>query len=274
MEDLNKNQLILLTLLISFVTSIGTGIITVSLLQEAPPNITQTINRVVEKTIETVVSDSGSAQKTKEVTTVVVKEEDLVIDAIEKNSKSVVRIKDNAIADGVNQFYGIGFLVNKDGTIVSARRDTFNQGSTYTATFSDGTSFSLRPNGVNVTNEIVFFSMIKDPNVSLPSEPVKFTNSEPKLGQTVIVIEGLDKNIISIGRISSYIYPNPDLPAEGQVPTHFTTDIISKSTTVGGPAVNLAGEVVGIRIPTAEGSSANFVSPSILKEAVTQHFAE
>ena len=36
MEHLNKQQLILLTLLISFVTSIATGIVTVSLMDQAP----------------------------------------------------------------------------------------------------------------------------------------------------------------------------------------------------------------------------------------------
>ena len=43
-DDLNKNQIILLTLLISFVTSIATGIITTSLLQEAPVEVTRNIN--------------------------------------------------------------------------------------------------------------------------------------------------------------------------------------------------------------------------------------
>jgi hypothetical protein len=61
-KDLNKSQLILLALLISFVTSIASAIATVSLLEQAPAPVTQTINRVVKNTIERVVQ-SDSAKK-------------------------------------------------------------------------------------------------------------------------------------------------------------------------------------------------------------------
>jgi len=53
-EDLNKTQLLLLTLLVNFVTSIATGVLTVSLLDETSPTVTQTVNRIVERTVDTV----------------------------------------------------------------------------------------------------------------------------------------------------------------------------------------------------------------------------
>lgn len=53
-KDLNKQQLILLTLLITFVVSIATGIITVSLMQQMPKSVPQTINNVIQRTIEKV----------------------------------------------------------------------------------------------------------------------------------------------------------------------------------------------------------------------------
>lgn len=53
-KDLNKTQLILLTLLITFVVSIATGIVTVSLMNQMPKRATQTINNVIQRTIEKV----------------------------------------------------------------------------------------------------------------------------------------------------------------------------------------------------------------------------
>ena len=92
MEDLTKHQLILIVLLITFVTSIATGIITFTLLnKEAPVEVTQQINRVVEKTIERVVTEPGKPDKV--VTTVVVNEEDRVLESISKNEKSIVRLE-------------------------------------------------------------------------------------------------------------------------------------------------------------------------------------
>ena len=54
LKELNKTQLVLLTLLITFVVSIATAIVTVSLMKQMPKDIPQTINNVIERTIEKV----------------------------------------------------------------------------------------------------------------------------------------------------------------------------------------------------------------------------
>lgn len=58
-EELSKSQLILLTILVNFVTSVATGILTVSLLDHVPAVVTQTVNRIVDHTIETVAAPAA-----------------------------------------------------------------------------------------------------------------------------------------------------------------------------------------------------------------------
>lgn len=269
MEELNKTQLILLTLLVSFVTSIGTGIITVSLLQEAPPGVTQTINRVVEKTIERVVPADGGGTQTVKETTVVVKEEDLVIDAINKNAKAIVRIRDNALVDGVAPFYGIGFLVSANGFVIADFSQNLNNSSTYTATLSDGSTFQMKPANVDQSHGIVFFQVIKDPSKPFSVSPVNLATKDVQLGQTVIGIEGEKDNLVSIGRVASFEYAG-----EGSKKTvsAIDTDIKSKTKVYGGPLVNLNGEVIGMRVsglsPSVSGET--YISLAVLKDEIAQ----
>lgn len=53
-EDLSKSQLLLLTILVNFVVSIATGVLTVSMLDQTPTTVTQTVNKIVDHTIETI----------------------------------------------------------------------------------------------------------------------------------------------------------------------------------------------------------------------------
>lgn len=53
-KDLTKTQLLMLAVLLSFVTSIATGITTVTLMQQAPTSVTVPINRIVRETVEKV----------------------------------------------------------------------------------------------------------------------------------------------------------------------------------------------------------------------------
>ena len=68
-KELDKKQLILLTLLITFVVSIATGIVTVSLMNQMPKSVPQTINNVIQRTIEKVTTVQVPAPATKEKVT-------------------------------------------------------------------------------------------------------------------------------------------------------------------------------------------------------------
>ncbi len=261
MEDLNKNQIVLLTLLISFVTSIATGIMTTSLLQEAPLEVTRNINRIVEKTIETVVPAGLTGQK--EVTTVVVKEEDMIVDSINKNIKSIVRIKEKD-STGAVSLYSIGLVVSKDGLIATDRR-TLAIGNTYSAVMSDGTEFILNGLGENKTTNFMLLKAVMPEKTTYSFVPVVLADKDPKLGQTIIGLGGDVSNTVSVGRVSSLLMKDATV---GTTTTKYLgtidTDVSSKDLVDGSPAFNLSGDVIGIKLSLD--TTKSFTPVSILKK--------
>ena len=129
-KDLNKPQLILLAVLLSFVTSIATGITTVTLMQQAPASFTVPVNRVIKQTIEKIQQVEGKTT----VQTVIVKEEDLVVDAIAKNQSVVFSVSKEALdADGktIEVSAGKGFAISTDGVVVADGGLAFDKGVYY-----------------------------------------------------------------------------------------------------------------------------------------------
>lgn len=122
-EDLNKTQLILLTILISFVTSIATGIITTSLLSQAPVNVTQTINRVVERTIETVAPNATAKY-------ILSADDKKLLEAVNRAISVSVEIREKGSATTTPGILGI--IVSEDGLIVASAKGIVST-STYEA---------------------------------------------------------------------------------------------------------------------------------------------
>jgi len=124
-EHLTKHQIVLLAFLVGFVTSIATGIVTVSLMDQAPPSVTRTINQIVERTVEKVVpavvpASQGAAAATTVIkeTTVVVKNDDLVAQSISSVQKGIVRIislNDRSV------LVARGVVVDANGIVLSDR---------------------------------------------------------------------------------------------------------------------------------------------------------
>ena len=121
-EDLNKTQLILLTILITFITSIATGIITNALLAEAPVNVTQTINRVVERTIETVVPNTNTTAKY-----ILSADDKKLLEAVNKAISVSVEIREKGSATSTPGI--IGIIVSEDGMIVASRKGIISTSS-------------------------------------------------------------------------------------------------------------------------------------------------
>lgn len=269
MEDLNKHQLILLTLLVSFVTSIATGIITFSLLQQAPVEVTQTINRVVERTIEKVAPEEGTKNTgTKEVVTTVVSEEDRVLEAIDKNVKSIVRVR-GLNSEGNEIVVGTGLTVTDDGVVVLDKR-SYAGGSGYTILFADGKSYSISKFYADPNSNLVFAKIGKPAGEKYTFYPAKFGQSGGiRLGQTVIAISGKTTNSVSIGRVSE-LQKN----AAGDM-NRIISDIATSKHFLGSPLLNLSGEVVGFEAPIGESDESLVYYPSstlqtALKTAVSE----
>src|SRR3989344_221290 len=250
-HDLNKNQIILLALLISFVTSIATGIMTTSLLQEAPLEITRNINRIVEKTIETVTipATPSAPGKQKEVTTVVVNEEDLIVNSINKNIKSIVRVHEQDGVTQLNSFYGIGMVVNKDGLIATDRK-SITPINIYTAVMNDGVELKLVPQVVDKeTNFILFKVVIPEKSPTYTFSPATFGEQDPKLGQTLIALSGEKINTISIGRVTSLDMNETGIGTSTvKYLAKINTDVATKDLANGSPVFNLSGDIVGVRL--------------------------
>ena len=288
MEQLTKQQIVLVALLISFITSIATGIVTVALMDQAPPGVTQTINRVVERTIEKVVPAPNQQQAAAVVTkeTIVVKEDDLLVKSVEENGKSLVSII-SVIGEGEGKsenFAGNGLIVGKDGLIATdsvLTAPAFDGAGNpvpqaFKAVFSDGSALPLNPLSDNSVSGIVLFRPeLSDKTRVAAFVPAKLADASAlKLGQTIVALGG-EKISVATGIVSN-LSDMTDVSVSSADATSTSDTIVKKNKpkliqtnvhdigkTAGSIIANLSGEVVGIRA-SAAGEADNFFLPASL----------
>jgi S1-C subfamily serine protease len=267
LQDLNKNQIVLLSILISFVTSIATGIMTVSLLQQAPVEVTRNINNVIEKTIQTVTPSvsTPTAQKEVTTTTVVVKEEDLILSSIDKNIKSVVRIKERNPLTNAIDFYGIGLVLTKEGLIAADRKATTNSFE-YTAVMNDGTEVVVTPTGLDKQTNFIIFRPVKLDKAYI-FNAVTLSDIEPRLGQTVIGLGGDILNAVAVGRVISLEMSAGSGTTTPKRLSDIDTDLSSKDLVNGSPSFNLSGDVIGVKLSSDAAKS--FTPIAVLKSEMS-----
>lgn len=222
MEELSKSQLILLTILVNFVTSVATGILTVSLLDEAPPIVTQTVNRVVEHTIERVTQQVAPAVA---ALAPAPSNQDLVTAAIGMSASREVAIY--AAQTGTSTpAVSIGTYLSKSRTVVTAAQDVLPKEALIE--FVDGSYVlaSLAHTG----SGIVVYGFADNAVLPKISSPILMTANNLKLGQTALAISTDGSATTGIvARISD----------KG---IHTTLPDIG----VGSAAVDLSGNLIGI----------------------------
>lgn len=263
LEHLTKTQIILLVLLVSFVTSIATGIVTVTLLDQAPPAVTQTINRVVERTVERVVPDiNNNPVKTKE-TTVVVKEDDLITASIEKTRGSIAKLAKVDQTEGgerATRVVALGIAVS-DTELATDARALAGGDATYVAILPDGKEF-----GVEVVpgsaGEPFTLLKLKSPTPAGKApvlSAVKFADQNAlKLGSTIISISGSDRVSVQLGIIAGL--PHATSTDGGLIAVE--TNIDSTKILSGAPLINIFGELVGVSTIAASAFGATSFAPA------------
>jgi len=278
MEDLTKQQIVLLTLLVSFVTSIATGIVTVSLMDQAPPAVTQTINRVVERTIERAVqvpnqNQSAATVMTKE--TVVVSEDDMVVAAVSKNSGSIVRLAVAKTDGTTGSVSALGVMLTKDGLVAVDEGSVFLDVS-YVGIFPDGTQYPLRRVYNYDERGIALFQVRLPEGNTTAFAPAPLADANGlQLGQATVFIGGRDSTSVVNGIVSSLKTVTPEAETASTTAPQKPSLVrivpsITDSEKIGGELVNLSGGLVGFET-TVNGTQ--FVPSNFLSDAIAVYIA-
>lgn len=236
-KDLNNSQMILLTLLVSFVTSIATGIVTVTLLDEAPAPISRTINRVVERTIEKVVPSESVNTK---VDTIIIKEEDLVVEAFNRGAKALVRIYDGDKPDEIddNKFIGIGTTISEDGKVIVNSDFVSKEGSFVAKTDTGNYKIAF----TSTQNALTLMRLDLPVNESGSQDKASYVNysdtTELKVGQTVLAITN-DPESVAPGIVTGIVSGNENTSAT------ITISSVISNKYMGSPILNTDAEIVG-----------------------------
>lgn len=242
MEHLTKSQIVLLTLFVSFVASMATGIVVVTLMQQSPEPVTQTITNVVERTIEkitpTIIEKPGKQ--------VIIKDEDLMVSAIDRNIKSTVafRVVDQ---EGEYRTAGVGTIVSKDGLVIT---DKGNFGAGVLTANVNGVQYALQVLSNESGNNLGLGRLTPVSATTTPSfSPITFGNPDIlRLGQTAIVIGGRDGKTITTGLISNLdirTVTDKEKNTETKILNSIGVSTRFSGASNGAPIITLGGDVVG-----------------------------
>lgn len=246
LERLTKHQIILLTLLVSFVTSIATGIVTVTLVNQAPPAVSRTINQIVEHTIQTVIPTRPGTSTVTTEHTIVVKDDDLVAQTIANLQKSIIRItakgSDDLIARGVI-IDGRGTALTDKKALDDARADSFE------AILADGKRVPLVvTNAKATTTPIAILSLSVGTSTGF-SPAVIGDIQKVRLAQSVLRIGGKGVDAVGVGVVAMLPTPQSGL-IEASI----------QSSTPGSVLATSFGQVIGITTTDSIAEGPDFYS--------------
>jgi len=217
MNNLNNGQIVLLAILVSFVTSIATGIFTVTLLEQAPAPVTTTISKVVQTTVEKITPTKETVVER----VVIGAGGELVRDAITKGEKGIFEIVtldkiEEETSELTKKVRGIGIFLSTDGLLIS--RVPGNTASLYVP-IQEKEGETLIPLDLIARDEFLGVSLFR-PNTGNATTTagneeavfpaVSFAETSGNVGQTAIVLNGSSvavsflSGLITDGKYASY----------------------------------------------------------------------
>ncbi len=254
-EHLSRSQIVLLALLVSFVSSIATGIVTVSLMDQAPPIVAATVNRVIEKTVETVTAaPAGPPAVTAAAATVITKEKTVVVSeseqiakAVEGVSPSIVRLYSNN-AEPV--FLGLGIVMDAGGTILTDN-SALDERPEATLALFDGTRVRAFVTRRDTEHGIAYLkastTTVADAPKPVVWKPVAIATDKPVLGAAIVALSGKTVARIASGLVTSLL--------QGDGGTVIDTNVSDSSIMQGSPLVDTSGNLVGVSTAVSRASS-------------------
>lgn len=222
--------------------------------------------------------DSASTG-TFDVTQKILKEESVVIDVAQRLSPSVVTISFESPRrrvlqfspfggfgvqeeDGKEQDIGTGFIISREGLIVTNKHVVSQTRSSYKVITKDGKEFEVEKIYRDPANDLAIVKISPTTASVQALQPVELGDSNQlKVGQFVIaigtalgefrhtvttgVISGLGRGIVAGTPFEGYVERLDDV---------IQTDAAINPGNSGGPLINSAGQVIGVNVAVASGA--------------------
>ncbi|MCX6735520.1 MAG: serine protease [Candidatus Parcubacteria bacterium] len=265
MEDLTKQQMVLLNLLVSFVASTATSIVIVSMLTDTTPIISQTFNRIVEKTIERVVTGTTTPSVTRVPTPVSsLTENDQIVASVQNNLAFMVSISTPKTETNEGEKRGIGFLAD-GGNVVATDAGVLGEWNEFSVTLLGGKTYTGKKVFVDEKTGMALLELFDDKKlVTLRGAPLALT--DPKLGQTVLSLGGKSAGTVSQGIVSEVVKSQDK---ENPI-TRIMNSISLSLSDRGGPMFGIDGKVIGINMVSSEGKDFS-LSSSHIQSAINEY---
>lgn len=227
-EDLSKAQLLLLTVMVNFVVSIATGVLTVSLLDQAPVQVSQGVDRIVEHTIQTIATPIQVVNPIKSIATgsatPAPTPEQQMTAAVGADLARTVLIYKGATTTPSLAF---GTYLPKSRAVVTATTDALPDEAIIQ--FSDGST--LPASASHSSTNITVYGFADEAKLPQAPDAALVDTGKLKQGQTLVA---LTKDSAAVTGIISKV------GASGSIETNLA------GVPAGAGVVDLAGRVVGI----------------------------